>query len=179
LPRATFSGGAAVIMARKRKTAQKRLRQAIELSGPRLRDLLPKTDYSDNQRREIGANLALTLTDHARDAPLRLAFEAFQLDPSNPHDWRILLDDLSRVLFERPASNPRGARPKWDFELFDRHVEWARARTKKYLSRGGEPGPTHDDVALYLKIALPHLYGRFFQETLRTYIIKRQGKEVK
>lgn len=164
-------------MARKRKTVQKRLRQAIERTrGPRLRDLLPKRDYSDNRAREIGANMALTLTNHARDAPLRLAFEAFQLDPSDPHDWRTLLDDLSRVLFERPAGNPRGARPKWDFELFDRHVEWARARTTRYLRQRGEPKPTHADVALYLKRTL---YGTSTQETLRTYIVKRQGKRVK
>jgi hypothetical protein len=176
-PRAFF-GGAAVIMARKRKTAQERLRQAIEQArGPHLRDLLPKTDYSDNRAREIGANIALTLTNHAHDAPLRLAFEAFQLDPSDPHNWRILLNDLSGVLFERPAGNPRGARPKWEEHrrmLFRTHVAMARKRLKEITSRS----PADDLVADYLRYKWSNLYQQIAAASLRKYIATKppQGR---
>jgi hypothetical protein len=178
-PRALIGGGVAVIMARKRKTAKSRLREAIERArGPRPIDLLPKTDYSDERTREIGANIALALSDDPIDASLRQAFNKFGLDPSNPWNWRYLLDTFADIHFstDAPPAPRRGPRRKWDFDLFDRHVEWARARTKKLLKRRGEPGPTHNDVALYLKIALAQYYGSFNQETLRTYIIKRQPK---
>jgi hypothetical protein len=136
-------------------------------------------DWTDKRVREICANVALTLSDPPEDAALRAAFKETGLDPINPLDWRRLLGIFAAIHFPFRAVRKRGARRKWNFELFDRHVEWARARTKKYLSRRGEPGPTHDDIALYLKVALPELYGRFNQQTLRTYIIKRQRKGVK
>jgi hypothetical protein len=144
---------------------------------PDLRKLLSNqaSDWSDKQVRDACAGVALTVAVGPKDVALRAAFKEAGLDPSNPFHWRRLLDTFVDIHFSNhapPAS--RGARRKWNFDLFDRHVECARARTKSYLKRRGEPGPTHNDVALYLKIAWPQLYGRFNQETLRTYIIKRQ-----
>lgn len=130
-------------MASKRKTAKGRLRQAMELArGPQLRDLLikPKTDFSDERAREICANFVLTVSDDASDKPLRLAFEAFRLDPKDPLHWRILLKNLAGIIFAPPRANPRGAPPKWDERrrlLFRTHVAMARKRLKLVASRGG------------------------------------------
>jgi hypothetical protein len=131
-------------MARKRETPKARLRQEFERArGPHLRDLLPKTDYSDKRAREIGANIALTLTSHAVDAPLRTAFKEFGLDPLDPWNWRILLDHLVKVTLPAGSQHaPRGARPKWDEDrrsLWDSHVAWARKQVKK-VSHGKSDG---------------------------------------
>jgi hypothetical protein len=78
-------------MAKKRKTPQKRLKEAIDRSrGPQLRDLLPKPDYSDVWDRRIAADFALTLSDQPIDASLRIAFEIFRLDPKDPCHWRAI-----------------------------------------------------------------------------------------
>jgi hypothetical protein len=167
-------------VAQNRNALQKRARGALDRArGPHLSDLLPKTDYSDESIRAIVANLVLTLSDGPNDAPLRAAFKEAELDPLNPHHWRRLLNIFAEIHFPSPAKRApakRGAPKKWDFEQFDRHVEWARARTNQFLKRRGEPGPTHNDVALYLKIALPQHYGKIEQATLRSCIIKRQKK---
>lgn len=165
-------------MANKRKTPQQWLQKAIEHHrGLRIRDLLGrKPDYSDVWGRRIAADLALTLSDRPIDASLRRAFKEFRLDPKNPFDWLDLLRTVAEIHFPIEAPRARGPKRKWDFELFDRHIEWARAKTKKILSERGELRPTHDDVASYLQFVLPEHYGRFTPATLRRYIIKRQKK---
>jgi hypothetical protein len=159
-------------MARKRKTPAARLRRAIESArGPQLRDLLPKTDYSDKRAREIAANIALTLTSHAFDASLQTAFKKFGLDPLDPWNWRLLLDHLVKVAF--PDSASRGARPKWDEHrrrLWEFHVAWARKRVKEIYSSRGKPPPTDEDIASYLSFRLPDFYGTIQLGTLRKYI---------
>jgi hypothetical protein len=170
-------------MAKKRKTPQKRLKEAIDLArGPHLRDLLPKPDYSDAWDRRIMADRVLTLSDRPIDASLRIAFEAFGLDPKDPYDWLILVRIMSEILFGQPAANSSdkpitnsSGRPlKWDERRrrqFDYDVAWARERVTKILREQGEPEPiTHNDIALYLKLALPQLYTDIAQETLRKYV---------
>jgi hypothetical protein len=170
-------------VAQKRKTLKARLQQEIERARnpPHdLSDVLTKTtpiDYSDKRTREIGANIALTLSNRAIDAPLRMAFEEFGLDPLDPVDWRILLQSLSGIHFSPPTPRnaaPRGARPKWDEHrrrLFEFHVARARKETKRILNEHGEPGPTHSDIALYLNMAWHGLYGNISRPTLRKYIV--------
>jgi hypothetical protein len=71
-------------------------------------------------------------------------------------------------------ANSSGAPRKWDESrrrLFDHAVVWARERVKKILRERGEPESiTHNDIARYLKLALPQLYSDVDQETLRKYI---------
>jgi hypothetical protein len=169
-------------MAKKRKTPQKRLKEAIDRArGPQLRDLLPKPDYSEVWDRRIAADFALTFSDQPIDASLRIAFEIFRLDPKDPYHWRDLLRILSGILFEPPAvkssdkspANSSGAPRKWDESrrrLFDHAVVWARERVKKILRERGEPETiTHNDIARYLKLTLPQ-FSAVKLETLRKYI---------
>jgi len=121
-------------VARSRKTLKKRAREAFERIRlrPDLRKLLGNqaSDWSDKQVRDTCAGLALTLAEGPKDEALRVAFKETGLDPSNPFDWRRLLDTFADIHFSTHAPPaPRGARRKWDFDLFDRHVEWARGRT--------------------------------------------------
>jgi hypothetical protein len=170
-------------MAQKRKTPQKRLKEAVERArGPQLRDLFPKPDYSDAWDRRIAADLVLTLSDQPIDASLRIAFKAFRLDHKDPYDWLILTRTMSEILFSQPAANSSNKSPtnssgrplKWDEprrRQFDYAVVRARERVKKILRERGEPESiTHNDIALYLKLALPQLYSDVDQETLRKYI---------
>ena len=169
-------------MAKKRKTPQKRLKEAIDRArGPQLRDLLPKPDYGEVWDRRIAADFALTLSDQPIDASLRTAFEAFRLDPKDPYDWRILARTMSEILFGQPAANSSdkpltnssGAPVKWDERRrrqFDYAVAWARERVTKILRERGESDSiTHNDIALYLKLLLPQ-FSDVAQETLRKYI---------
>lgn len=169
------------MVSKKRKTLKERTREALgRAQRPRVRDLLAKTNYADEvgaRVREIVANKALALTDDPKDAALRRAFKEFRLDPIEPFDWRELLQIFASIHFEAHPRPPRGPRRKWNPELFYRHVEWARARTKAYLKRRGESPPTHADVALYLNVAWPDLYESFHEETLRTYVIKALSKK--
>src|SRR5262249_40419816 len=172
------------LVAQKRTTPQQRLRKAIaHHRGLRIRDLLgPKPDYSDVWGRRIAADLALTLSDRPIDASLRKAFKEFRLDPKDPLDGSDLLRTLAEILFEVPAANSSdkppanssGRPPKWDEQRrrrFEADVRWARERVTKLLYERGELGPiTHNDIALYLKLALPQLYSDVDQETLRKYI---------
>jgi hypothetical protein len=141
-----------------------------------------KPDYSDVWARRIAADLALTLSDRPIDASLRKAFKEFRLDPKDPLDWLDLLRTLAEILFEvraanssdKQPANSSGRPPKWDEQQrrrFEADVRWARERVKKILRERGEPGSiTHNDIALYLKLALPQLYSDVDQETLRKYI---------
>jgi hypothetical protein len=164
-------------VAKKRKTLKARLQQEIERARDphKLSNLLAKTpiDFSDKRTREIAANLVLILSNRAIDAPLRMAFEEFGLDPLDPVDWRTLLDHLARIHFPTgspPA--PRGPRPKWDEHSrrsFESHVAYARKETKRILNEQGEPEPTHSDIALYLNM-FSRLFGNISRPTVRKYI---------
>jgi hypothetical protein len=44
------------------------------------------------------------------DEPMRLAFQAFKLDPLSPHDWRLLLFMLASVHFGVPKG--KAGKPK-------------------------------------------------------------------
>jgi hypothetical protein len=119
---------------RRRKTLKERAREAFTRAGPDpggLRTLfgLPEQDWNDERVRAIVANVALTLSDEPADGPLRAAFKAAKLDPRDPLHWRRLLDIFAEIHFSSPVR--RGAPRKWDFEQFDRHIELARAKTKK------------------------------------------------
>jgi hypothetical protein len=168
-------------MAKKRKTPQKRLKEAIDRArGPQLRDLLPKSDYSEVWGRRIAADFALTLSDQPIDASLRIAFEIFRLDHKDPYDWLILVRTMSEILFGQTAANSSNklltnssGRPlKWDERRrrqFDDAVAWVRERATKILRERGEPGKiTQNDIALYLKL-MPQ-FSDIAHETLRKYI---------
>ena len=130
-------------MGKKRKTPQKRLKEAVERArGPQLRDLFPKSDYGDVWGRRIAADLALTLSDRPIDASLRTAFETFKLDPNDPYHWVILARIMSEILFGQPAANssnkspakPFGRPPKWGERRrrqFDCDIAWVRDGLEK------------------------------------------------
>ena len=119
----------AVVMARKRKTAKERLRQEIERARNlrQLRHLIAgiNPDFTDETVRAAYAHAVLSLDSEPVRSPLRKAFQEFGLNPIDPLDWRRLLASLSAIVFDRTASRPRGARPKWDEPrrmLFDTDV---------------------------------------------------------
>jgi hypothetical protein len=168
-------------MARKRQTFKERLRQEIERA--RLPDLdtvlrgYEEPDCSDQRIREVVANVALTLSNDASDAPLRKAFQKFGLNPSNPRHWKKLLSHLARIHFF--SSAPRGARPKWDEHkrrLLEFDVARACKRVTQIFSQHGNPSPTDEDIASYLIFTLPKRYGSLQLGTLRKYITSEPPK---
>jgi hypothetical protein len=172
-------------MARKRKTAAKRLRQEIErvrTSRPVSRQWrkvarLPDPDWTDKRIRGTYANAVLTLDAEPAHSPLRKAFQNFDLDPADPFNWRLLLTGLAEIFFA-PAlpRGPRGARPKWDEPrrlLFKTHVAMAR---KQLLNRHGQLPPTDEDVADYLHLTWPDQYGFIAIGTIRKYIVSEPPK---
>ena len=165
-------------MARKRKTPAERLRQEIErVRDPHhLRNLIrqPKPDWTDERTRAPYANAILTLDGEPGHSPLRKAFQQFDLDSADPFNWRRLLESLAAIFFAPAPTGPRGARPKWDEHrrlLLKTHVAMARKKLKRLANRHGDPQPTDDLVADYLRYKWPDHYASISAASIRKYIV--------
>jgi hypothetical protein len=170
----------AVVMPKQRDSLRKRLARAIErvrkphplLALLGVREPTIELDYSDQRTRAIHATLALTLPDRHTDSPLQKAFDAFGLDPNDPHNWRRLLDEFANILFGEPARG-RGHPVKWDEarrSQFEIDAAEARQRLRKIAAEHGLPPPTNEDIAEYLRWKWPERYASFNWQTLRRYI---------
>jgi hypothetical protein len=172
----------AVVMVQKRKTAAARLRQEIERVrfSSQFRKLIrgPDLDWSDARVRGDYANAVLTLDGEPGHSPLRKAFQKFDLDPIDPHNWRLLLRGMATIFFDRAGPRPRGARPKWDEPrrmLLETDVVRARKRLKQLANKYGEPSVSDDDVAAYLRFMWPDRYP-MDTATIRKYIVSGPPK---
>jgi hypothetical protein len=105
------------------KGAQKRLRDLLKFLPPKdYAGLLfkasgetpPPPPFDNPDFWILAARSALTIGPD--DTVLKRAFEALQLDPKNPFNWRQLAHYLAHLLFADPK---KGGRPsKWDTERY-------------------------------------------------------------
>lgn len=65
-----------------------------------------------------------------RDVALRRAFDFFGLDPSHPGHWRLLIMNLSFVLFPDPRSGTRSETIQKDALLLARSREFPNAKSE-------------------------------------------------
>jgi hypothetical protein len=109
-------------MASRKDTASKRLFKFFACEGrhaaPSLLSLLnpdqkeqKQIDWSQPSRRAVGADIALTLTDSPFDEPIRKAFQACDLDPLDPFNWRRLLFYFAHAHF---GKRERGRKSQWN-----------------------------------------------------------------
>jgi hypothetical protein len=178
----SFKGGAAVIMAPKRKTAAARLREQVERvrNYRQLHNLIRRADpdWTDDGVRGAYACAVLTLEGEPGHSPLRKAFQKFELDPIDPFNWRLLLARLAAIFFAPVPTRPRGARPKWDEPrrmLLKTDAARARKRLKESAKGLGYPPPTDDDVAAYLRRMWPDRYP-MDEASIRKYIVSGPPK---
>jgi hypothetical protein len=90
----------------RRETAKARLSRLMKPNPFRL---VEREDYwRDPKIRAEAARAALNAEN--LEEPIRLAFEAFKLDPLSPHDWRLLLFALASIHFGIPKG--KAGKPK-------------------------------------------------------------------
>jgi hypothetical protein len=60
--------------------------------------------HNEPNRRDVADQMTwLGWTSH--DTPIRKAFEFFNLDPADPHHWRVLIEYLAMSFFPNPKKN--------------------------------------------------------------------------
>jgi hypothetical protein len=166
---ACLNGGAGGVPVAKKDAASKRLAEAIaqHQGAKAIRALVPKLNWKDKKMRERIADEALTLSGSPFDAPLRTAFQAFDLDPEDPYSWRILLMVLAATHFE---PRPKGRKPEWD-DHRRLLLKTDKARARRSYKQHDWPGePTGDDIAAWLQYFIPDRYGSIDTGTLRKYL---------
>jgi hypothetical protein len=119
-------GGAGGAITMPRNTAHERLEKfARESRDPKGRKMIedlvtnfgrkPKPDYTNELRRALAADAALTLDNRSYDYPyIKKAFEKFDLDPMNPLNWRDLLGYFAMAHFRPGTSGRRKGTKKWN-----------------------------------------------------------------
>ena len=108
-------------MAKRRETTKARLSRLMKPNPFRL---VEQEDYWRDPKIWAEATRA-ALNAENLEKPIRLAFEAFKLDPLSPHDWRLLLHALAGVHFGVQKGN--GGKPKvW------RDSDWAELLADYY-----------------------------------------------
>jgi len=88
-----------------------------------------------------------------RDESIRLAFEFYELDHTDPRHWRILIRYLADALFAR-AGAPRGKRPK------------TKSRDEELLKRSKKFSGPLSGIAQKLKQKYPRDYSRMSEERI-------------
>jgi hypothetical protein len=93
---------------KRRKTARARLKQLIERPLNPFR-IVAREGYWRDQKNWVEAARAAFDAENL-DEPIRLAFEAFKLDPQSPVEWRHLLYLLASIHFGMPKG--KAGKPK-------------------------------------------------------------------
>lgn len=115
-------------MAKNRST--ERLRRLKKTPLYILRDSGAKRDwYRDPERPDIANRMSWLEYSH-RDMALRRAFDFFDLDPSHPGHWRLLIMNLAFVLFPDPRSGTRTDTIQKDALLLARSREFPNTKSE-------------------------------------------------